>query len=126
MFLININLNQFLFQVAAVCCVDVQYANILKILVLKSISVYECETFSVIWQYHKFRFITIQILVFLIVLNELNMFEIPSKQLQSYCTPDHNHKQYFSLFNINFDILYLDGFSSLTARLKSQYTNNNP
>ena len=35
---------------------------------------------------------------FLKVLNELNMAEIPSKQLCDYHTPVHNHKQYFFHF----------------------------
>ena len=39
---------------------------------------------------------------FLILLNELNMIEIPSKQLRSNRTPVHNCKQNISLFKIDF------------------------
>ena len=40
------------------------------------------------------------------------MGEIPSKQCRSYRIPVHNRKQHFSLFQVDFLVVNVDGFSS--------------
>ena len=67
------------------------YQNLRYNLIFRCTETYDIATAS----------ITTQKNCFLIVLNELNIAEIPSKQLRCYPTPACNRKQSCSLFKVD-------------------------
>ena len=71
------------------------YRNLRSTVILRYTETYNMAISSILLHYNAKT-------DFLLVLNESNMANIPSKQLRSYRTLVHNRNQYFSLFKIDF------------------------